>query len=261
MGKLWNKLRSALGKNGDGSPSAATTPAVDPAEARWQEVYAARARFYEDHVGPLPDDILKIGHMFGVWPGGGLFVIPAERLAPGAWAYTTFGFTNPDMPTEVAASNVAVNHDDQGRVTQSSAALVAKVRAEAPEGSAGYGYELLVLARENAQWPLWILQWAAQAELAGDAGILARVRQYDGLTVESVRIGTHDYGHLLFSKAVLPLPDGVALPNGRMELIVATVITEEEMLWSKEHGRGALLDRLVAAGVGQFSERARASVI
>jgi hypothetical protein len=45
-----------------------------------------------------------------------------------------------------------------------------------PAGRAGYGYEMVMLTRENAAWPLYYLQWAVNAEIGNDAGLLERVR-------------------------------------------------------------------------------------
>ena len=70
----------------------------------WEATYDARQEYFETTVGPLPDDILKMLNMTGVWPGGGLFVIPADRLGKDLALYTTFGFTNTDMPTVKATS-------------------------------------------------------------------------------------------------------------------------------------------------------------
>ncbi len=67
----------------------------------WQEVYAAREKYYESSFGKLPGEIAKMANLLGVWPGGGLMVIPATKLGPDVWVYTTFGFTNPDMPTTI----------------------------------------------------------------------------------------------------------------------------------------------------------------
>ncbi len=231
-------------------------------DAFWQAVYDARAAYYAHEFGALPDDILKLGHLFGVWPGGGLFVIPSTRIAADSWVFTTFGLSNPDMPTSTTVSDVDVEKDAQGRVVRNSATL--KAKAEAPdrrEGLAGYGYELMVVARENAEWPLWILQWAVNAELLNDVGFLDRVDQYDGLTIEDVRVGEDDHVDLLIARARPPLPVGSDLPNGGMALLVATAVTRAEMQWSMQHGRAALLDRLLAAGVGQTSVRDRASVV
>ncbi|WP_067062998.1 suppressor of fused domain protein [Roseateles chitosanitabidus] len=80
------------------------------------------------------------------------------------------------------------------------------------------------------------------------------------MTVEQVPVDGGSV-NLLIAKARAPLPSGVALPSGRMKLLVATVITEEEMRWSMKNGRGALLDKLIAGGVGQISRRDRASVV
>jgi len=233
----------------------------DADDAFWQRVYAARESYFREHIGEFPDESLKIGHLFGVWPGGGLFVIRATALGDDVWVYTTFGFTNPDMPTSASVSDVNVERDEHGRVVRSSAKLQRKERADAPDGAAGYGYELLVLTRQNTDWPLGLLQWAVQAELLNDAGILKRVEAYHGLTVEEVRVGQDDSVNVLIAKAQPPLPTGTILPNGTMTLLVATVINDDEMRWSMAHGRDALLVRLRQAGVGQLSVRARLSVI
>ena len=262
MEKLWNRLRGAFGGNPPPAAISGPAPGVtsDTEDGLWDSAYAARAAFYEAHFGPLPDDILKIGHLLGVWPGGGLFVIAADRLAPGTRVYTTFGLSNPDMPTGVVATASSSSRDGEGRVTETRSTLGAKPKAGAPADAAGYGYEVAVIAREDATWPLGILQWAATAELSGDAGILERVRTYDGLTVEAVQIDTSDWVNLLIAKAVHPLPSGTTLPNGTLDLLVATTITDDEMAWSKTNGRAALLDLLSAGGVAQLSIRNRPSV-
>jgi hypothetical protein len=247
----------------------ATAPSPDAAEAaeadaRWQAAYTARESWYQREFGRFPSDILKMRNLFGVWPGGGLYALPADHVAPGLWLYTTFGLSNPDMPARVVPTAVAEAHDAAGRVVQATGTLQAKAPGtvvEPPPGAAGYGYEFALVARDSVQWPLWVLQWAANAELLHDAGLLARVEKHDGLTVQDIEIDDGRRVNLLIAKARAPLPPGATLPNGRMDLVVATVITAEEMHWSMEHGRGPLLDRLVAGGVGQVSELGRASVI
>ena len=265
MTGLWKKILSALpfaaGTATAGTPAVSAPAPDDQADAHWQQVYSAREQYFVEHIGQFPEDILKMGNMIGVWPGGGLFVIPAKKISADAWVYTTFGFTNPDMPAGTTVSDVVTETDDQGRVTKTAGTLKAKPKAATAQGAAGYGYELFVLTRDQAQWPLWILQWIANAEILNDAGILDRVNQYDGLTVDGVQVGENESVNLLIAKARNPLPTGSSLPNGSMELLVATVITDDEMRWSMEHGREALLDELIAGGVGQFSVRRRASVV
>ncbi|MBI1247080.1 Suppressor of fused protein (SUFU) [bacterium] len=240
------------------SSSSAVDPQEEAEDRYWQEVYDARAKFYEQHFGPLPDDILKLAHMFGVWPGGGLYVIPATRLGEGAYVYTTFGLTNPDMPATTTLIESNQESDEQGRPTRTTTSLGPKQPAETPQGAAGYGYELMIMANENAEWPLWILQWAVGAELLSDVGFLDRVEEFGGLTVEEIQVGCGEAVNLLIAKARDPLPAGVQLPNGQMTLLVATVITNEEMQWSMENDRAALLDRLTETGIGQTSVRDRA---
>lgn len=230
-------------------------------EAFWQKVYDARVSYYERHIGSFPEDILKMGNMTGVWPGGGLFVMQADKLGDDLWAYTTFGLTNPDMPASTMMSDYNIETNDQGQASQYSGKLNSKEPVPSVRGAAGYGYEMLLIAKENAEWPLWIMQWSVNAELLNDAGILQRVEKYNGFTVQEIPVGENDWVNILIAKAQNPLPNGDRLPNGNMDLLVATVITDMEMQWSIEHGRDKLLEKLIAEGVGQISDRYRESVI
>lgn len=266
MAGLWKRIMSVLPGFAAGTTMAATPPPAvpgseDESDAYWQQVYSAREQYFVEHIGQFPPDILKMANMIGVWPGGGLYVIPAKKISADAWVYATFGFTNPDMPAGTTVSGVATETDDQGRIIKTTGTLQAKAKAATGTGAAGYGYELMVLTRDEAEWPLWVLQWTANAEILNDAGILDRVNKYQGLTVGEVQVGENESVNLLIAKARKPLPTGSSLPNGTMELLIATVITDEEMHWSMEHGREALLDKLIAGGVGQFSVRGRPSVI
>ncbi|HEX7814026.1 suppressor of fused domain protein [Dyella sp.] len=262
MAGLWKRVVALLGKDTVRPEVAAPHANTDHQPVTsWDEGYAARVRAYVEHIGKLPDDLLKLGHLVGTWPGGGLHAIRANKLSEDAWVYTTFGLTNTDMPTKVASSDLVAGQDPLGRLDRASATLQSRSGVDAPAGRAGYGYELMVLAHEDAEWPLWVLQWVAQAELLHDAGILQRVHDYDGLTVENIQVGAQDHVHLLIAHAQDVLPTAIELPHGRMEWLIATVITDTEMQWSKEHGRRALLERLAAAGTGQFSARDRASVV
>ena len=233
------------------------------AEQLWQKTYDAREQFYEKTIGTFPQDILKLSHMSGVWPGGGLFTLEADKLGKNLWVYTTFGLSNPDMPTSVALTQASSEKDAQGRLASTEVRLEKREPATAPPGAAGYGYEFMVVTREQAQWPLWLLQWACNAEILNDVGFLQRVDKYQGLTVEKIQVGAdpHDFVNLLIAHAHAPLPTGIDLPAGHMEVLVATVITEEEMNWSMQNGRDALLARLLSAGVGQVSDRKRASSV
>src|ERR1700730_14309069 len=197
----------------------------------WQRTYDARQRYFESTVGPLPRDILQIPNMMGVWPRGGLFVIPSSKISELLTVYTTFGFTNPDMPT-------AVQRKDGDPPAQ---------------GAAGHGYEICVVAEPNEQWPLNFLQWAAGAEILKGVGLLARVEQYGGLTVGELSVGVDKPFNFLIAKARAPWPVGTQLPNGKMDILIATTITDQELAWSMENGREALLTKLDEAHFGQIS--------
>lgn len=243
-----------------------TAPALhaseQDAEALWQATYEARQQYFEKSIGVLPPDILKMLNRTGVWPGGGLYIIPATKIDPKLSAYTTFGFSNPDMPATTRLTDFSLQADATGnRAASAEGTLTAKQSAALKTGHAGYGYEVLILTKSDEQWPLGLLQWLVNAEIGHDAGILDRVEKYDGLTVESVEIGEDKPVNILISTAEQPLPTGTQLPNGQMVLLVATIITHEEMLWSQQHGRKALLQKLQEAGVGQVSILERASVV
>jgi hypothetical protein len=224
-------------------------------EKLWQEVYAAREKYYESSFGKLPSEIAKMANLIGVWPGGGLMVIPATKLGPDVWVYTTFGFTNPDMPTTITLV------DSKGNNVSRQNTLKRKKNIRTTTNRPGHGYEMLVITKERAEWPLGFLQWVANAEILNDADLLSRVENYGGLTVEEIQVDDAKSINVLIAKAQTPLPSGAALPNGKMELLVATVITEDEMRWSMTNGRSALLAKLQSAGVGQISDLKRKSVL
>lgn len=229
-------------------------------DALWQKNYDARQRYFEQTAGPFPGDILKMLNMTGVWPGGGLFVLPATKIRAGFSVYTTFGLSNPDMPTGVQMQESRL--DPAGnRPGGFEGKLVKKVPVSGRPGAAGYGYEFIVVAPSGKQWPLNLLQWAVNAEIGNDVGFLARVEKYDGLTVEQISVGDGETVNVLIAKSQAPLPTGTKLPAGQMDVLVATVVTDQEMRWSKTNGRGALLRKLQEAGVGQVSVIGRASVV
>lgn len=240
-----------------GAGAAATEMA---AEKFWQETYDARQKYFEGTVGPLPNDILKMLNTSGVWPGGGLYAIPAPKVGSGMAIYTTFGFTNPDMPTSVRMTDYKLSSDGN-KATKAEGTLVAKQPAPKRPGAAGYGYEIIVVAPAGLDWPLNLLQWAVNAELTNDVGFLDRVEKYRGLTVEQLNVGASEPLNILVSKALPPLPVGTQLPAGKMEILVITTITSAEMQWSMKNGRDNLLQRLRESGVGQTSKLGRESVV
>jgi hypothetical protein len=235
-------------------------------ESAWSEVAESRSTYYRQAFGDLPPrNRLRLVNLLGIWDDSALYSIEATRLGKDVWAYSTFGLSNADMPARVGISDPDAVLDDLGRVTGSGATQPRHPRepAQAREGAAGYGYELMVLARQDAAWPLHVLHWAVSAEVFHDIGLLARVESAHALTVRDVSIGPgpQDTVCLLIARPLPPLPAGTQLPNGRMQILVATVITREEMAWSLRHGAPALLARLVRAGIGQYSERNRPSVL
>ena len=231
-------------------------------ETKWQYVYNARQAFYEKNIGKLPDDIMKAPNLFGVWPGGGFYVIPADKIKKGLWVYSTFGLTNSDMPATITATNSEVEYDHQGRFISTSTKLENKKQVIQSSGKAGYGYEVLLIAKENAEWPLRFMQWVGNVILVNDVDLLSRVEKNNGLTVEAIPVGDgeNDTINVLITKAQKPLPTGFKLPNGDMQFLVAIVITNDEMQWSISNGRDALLKKLMDSNTTQISDRNRQSL-
>jgi hypothetical protein len=162
------------------------------------------------------------------------------------------------MPTSTLNESKAER--TQGRLSASESTLEKRAPATAPKGAAGYGFEFIVVTREQADWPLYLLQWACNAEILNDVGFLQRVDKYQGLTVEEIQVGNDpgDQVNLLVARARAPLPTGTQLPNGRMDILVATVITDEEMnCRDQERSRCPRVARLQAA-CGELSKGATA---
>ena len=226
----------------------------------WQTVCDERSAFIEETIGKLPDDILKVGHLFGVWPGGGLYQIEAQKLGNDTWVYTSFGLSNPDMPATSSIRNLNVE-SQEGNATSTKMTLVPKENVPSYPGRPGYGYELMIATRKSEEWPLWILQWVVNAEILNDADLLGRANEYGGLTIEDVSIGAGKAVNLLIYKAESPLPRSIELSNGTAEMLVATTIADDEMKWSMTNGRQELLQLLLQAGIGQISDLERPSVL
>lgn len=225
----------------------------------WQTVYSQRTKFFEAHIGALPNEILKLSHLTGVWPGGGLYQIEAKRLGHRVWVHTTFGLSNVDLPTTTTVKSVSTKSGD-GTVTSTELTLVRKENVPSYPNRPGYGYELAIATEKPESWPLYILQWAVNAEILDDADLLGRVSQYAGLTIEDLAIGEGDFVNVLIAKAKSPLPESIELSNGKAEILIATTITDDEMKWSMTNGRQELLDALIQSGNGQLSDLGRSSI-
>jgi hypothetical protein len=231
----------------------------DDTEKYWNEVYDTRYKYIEANFGSLPNDILKIMHLSGAWPGGGLYKFKADKLGSDLWVYMTFGLTNPDMPTTVIPRSIEIKQDS-GRPGSTSLTLGKKQNVPSYTGRNGYGYELMVVTKGEKQWPLWLLQWAVEAELIKDADLLGRVEKYNGLVVEDIGVGGDGVINVLFQKADAPFPKDIVLPKGSSPIIIATVITDDEMKWSDTNGRDKLLAALKGANVAQLSDISRVSI-
>jgi hypothetical protein len=228
-------------------------------EELWDDVYRAREQFFTTHFGPLPQEIKKLMNLTGVWPGGGLFQFSALRQG-GLGVCTSCGLSNADMPASVRQVKAArTEHKGQNEF---SSELGARVPRWVPPDRAGYGYEMMVLTPTAADWPLLVLGWVVQMEILNDLDLPDRVAEARGVTVEALAIGDGSRkADFLIEPARDPFPERTRLPNGTMQLLIATRITPDEMDFALDNGRPALLERLQGAGVGQVSVLDRPSVI
>lgn len=226
--------------------------AVDRESTVWDEVYAAREAIYAQHFGNIDGDVQKLMNLTGVWPGGCLVQIHAARHK--LWVSSSFGLTNPDMPARTRPEQFTVEQDAQGQATQYSARLAGRPPRAVPADWAGYGYEILVLTRQKDYWPLGFLNWAVQAEILNDMDLLGRIHKYGAMTIEEVSIGEGKSGDFLIAPIQKFAPSSIALPNGSMELLVATLITRPQMEYGIQKGGPALLADLEKTGHERISD-------
>ncbi|HEY9101598.1 suppressor of fused domain protein [Chitinimonas sp.] len=234
-----------------GNSNAEITPV--PQDANWQAVYQQRTRLFEQLFGAMPPKLLGAPSAEGVWPGGGLAYIPTSAGGQPLFVYSTFGLTNPDMPNELERAKAS------SALFGGKAKLQRKANPPPRTERPGYGYELVVLSRESAAWPLLTLQWLVGEILLADMDILGIVEQRQHILIEEMDAGDGSSVNLVISKARAPLPDHLSLPNGKMQLLVLTAITNEEMAWGERNGLENLMVQLERAGHGQISLRNRAS--
>tara|TARA_A100001391_G_scaffold199600_1_gene182879 strand:+ start:3097 stop:3414 length:318 start_codon:yes stop_codon:yes gene_type:complete len=88
-------------------------------------------------------------------------------------------------------------------------------------------------------------------------GILKWLEDYNGLTVQEVQVAEDDFVIVLISEARQPLPLGVDPPNGRMDLLGATVITDDEMEWFMGNASGCAAGKVDRRGSGASQREGR----
>lgn len=248
---FWKKIGQEVG-----IIAADQTVAQEDSAALADAVITAREALYSEHFGTLPQDILKMANLVGRWPGGGIYKIESRQQNGNTrWIYISSGLSNPDIPAIQSDSHTV--HDEEGRIESVNASLQSDGNTLPPTG---YGYEIMVVTEQEADWPLLLLQWAINAELTHGIDLLSRVEQYQGVTVGDIPLGEGQSVNLLIQKAQAPFPPLFALPNGDIALLLITTITPQELEWSLQHSRDALLAQLLASPVGQLSILERDSV-
>jgi len=223
----------------------------------WRSVMQARSDFLMHQFGALPREIHQLRNVQPIWPGGGVCQMSAPSLN-NLGVCTTFGLSNVGMP-------VSMGVDASQPTTPGDAPrLIPRTPREMPPGLAGYGYELLVLTPQADTWPMLALGWFVEMEMLSDIDLLGNVAANNGVTVTDVQLGDGSRtGSFLVQPACSPILARVNLPNGLMNVLTATWITQDELAFASasEDGRWELLNRLLAAGVGPISILDRPSVL
>jgi hypothetical protein len=228
---------------------------VDP--QLWRAVMQTRSDFLQQQFGALPQEMHQLRNVQAIWPGGGVCQLTAPNFN-NLGVCTTFGLTNVGLPASMGIdSSIPTEPGVPPR-------FVPRAPREMPPGLAGYGYELLVLTPQMDSWPMLSLGWFVEMEILNDIELLGNVATSNGVTVTDVQIGDGSRtGTFLVQPACSPILARVNLPNGLMNVLTATWITQDELEFSMatEDGRWELLNRLLAAGVGPISIVDRQSVL
>jgi hypothetical protein len=90
-------------------------------------------------------------------------------------------------------------------------------------------------------------------EILKDLGLLDRVQEIGAVTVEDLGLGEGMRSDFIIGPALPPFPQSVELPNGVMNLLIATAITREEMNAALQYGQAECLRRLVSSPAQQTS--------
>jgi len=229
-------------------------PVKLPSAEFCHSVYSERIALYETLFGPAPEGVVELKDLSDAnWPGGCLvqFEKGSELIRDGLCVCATFGLTNADMPARVAVAKAK------------KVKLIPKVPAFAPDGYAGYGYEMMVLTPSKEDWPLLFLDWLVRAEIESDAQVFQKVRENDGITIGLVTLKDIGDFYFLITRSWGHQENKFPLPNGDMEFLCATSITGPEMEYASGTGNGRieLLNKLIKNGLGQVSILDRQSVV
>ncbi len=109
--------------------AAGPRPTQEEESELWQRVYRAREDAFRAHLGPIPEHILKMMPLTGVWPGGGLLEIPDGKLG-GACVTASFGTCtpasmSPPTTTSRASACAATSHVPPSRSRASASGVMA----------------------------------------------------------------------------------------------------------------------------------------
>jgi tetratricopeptide (TPR) repeat protein len=217
----------------------------------WEPVLQARSDIHEAIFGELPEQCMELENLGSVWSGG---VFQQQSAALGCCVSGTFGLSDPDMPTFVSMEIQSSGEHYEGEylVKTSNIMLEPRVPVGTRLGLAGYGYELFVLTAEESEWPILFLSWAVQSELLSDIGLIPQILAERTCTLESVFIEGEGDLHFLVARA-RGFESVHQLPNGELNLLVATRISRPEMEFAHARGGDELLNKLYEGNIGQLS--------
>jgi len=211
-------------------------------EKLWDKVFYERKKIWKKTFGLFPSEIHKLGNLTGIWPGGLLIQMFSRKLG-GLWVTSSFGLTNPDMPTNRKSEYHKINNSKEGTVSYLQT-ISARIPKEIDRALAGYGYEIAILTKEVGMWPFMFINTIVQMEILNDIGFLERVQEIGAVTIDRVKISETDYGNFIIFEAPSNLIKEFNLRNGKAKLLLAMPITDNEMNYTLVNGQKELLNLL-----------------
>lgn len=232
-------------------------------------VEEARLNIFRHHFGQVGKMAVYISALLTVWPGGCIFRTSACPLpvVGGGCCWLTNGLTNPDMPTSmrlIDSNSQEVVATNGTPTLENTTRFETRTPRKVSEGVAGYGIEVAIFVDEEHMadsWPIRFLKWLVVSELIDDLDFLYRVNLCRVLVCSDIPVyGDGGTASFIISRAPPRLfPTSFDLPNGKMSILVATMVTEDELLYARIH-ENKLINYLYRADIGQKSIPNRPSV-
>eukprot|EP01112_Ceratiomyxa_fruticulosa_P015575 TRINITY_DN4596_c0_g1_i1.p1 TRINITY_DN4596_c0_g1~~TRINITY_DN4596_c0_g1_i1.p1 ORF type:complete len:293 (-),score=64.16 TRINITY_DN4596_c0_g1_i1:123-1001(-) len=245
------------------------------AEEFMDKVYEAREKIYHTklHID-LTDLEMKLDTVF--WPGGCFVEGPSSKSNLYFWS--TFGLSSPVMPNEFDRHNLKkvykVDKNNKRSQTISFDVTHQKDPLKVSPSLAGYGFEIVVVSKKNdrykkSNWPYLLFESFVEKIFFSKWNIFSGVEKFGSCTYQNIDFG-RDFPSENGSFLITPLDPTLLpceksdfeLPNGKLRILVASYITQDELEYAlKGKGGQLLIEKFNESGFNyQISAPGRKSV-